>query len=272
MLFMMVCGRTPWWCQRSRTIPACLAPSSWLRVGASARGTDQAGGAVSLIVILMVPVATFAAVVAMAVPQRLAAESSLEDAASDLAVLAAAWRDAQGREHGRLKAFFPACDPAVQPGTGDNAGFTSDLERACDALTHALLRDLGGHGFDPATIRGFYSGSLSTAEGGPVGWSLPCTARGGTLVTDAAHVGLVAHWTGPDWATAQAMPHGVPMGAEAIGRIARVGQDAKVDVPHPPCGLSLDLVPGRLAPTADGNLSPGRELAETVPTRTAFSG
>ena len=270
---MTVCGRPRWRRPRPRTIPARLVPSSSQRVRASRPRADQTGGAVSLLVILMVPVSVFAAVVAMAVPQRLAAESSLEEAAEDLAVLAAAWREAQGRNHGRLDAYFPDCNFAPpQPGIGHDPAFASDLQRACVALTHAVLADLGGHGFGPATIGGFYSSSLSTAPGGPAGWRLPCTAGGGTLVGDAAHVGLLARWNGPGWAAAQAMPDGVPMGAEAIGRIARGGEGTKNDLLHPPCGQAISLVPERLAPRAGGGRSPGRELAGTVPTRTAFSG
>ena len=244
-----------------------------MRVRASRPRADRSGGAVSLFVILMVPVSVFAAVVATAVPQRLAAESSLEEAAADLAVLAAAWRDAQGRDHGRLDAYFPDCDFApLQLGIGHDPAFASDLQRACVTLTHAVLADLGGRGFDPATIGGFYSSSLSTAAGGPAGWRLPCTATGGTLVADAAHVGLLARWTGPGWAAAQAIPDGVPMGAEAIGRIARGGEGRNIGVLHPPCGASLRLVPERLAPRSGADRSSGRELADTVPTRTAFSG
>ena len=56
--------------------PALLAPqaaaSRWERAAARSR-RDQSGGAVSLWVVLMVPVSAFAAVVAMAGPQRMAA-------------------------------------------------------------------------------------------------------------------------------------------------------------------------------------------------------
>ena len=69
---------------------------------------DERGGAVSLWVLLMVPVAAFAAVVAMAGPQRLAAESSVQDAAEDLAAFTVAWRDGQDPE-GALLAFPPEC-------------------------------------------------------------------------------------------------------------------------------------------------------------------
>ena len=63
----------------------------------------------SLWVVLMVPVSAFAAVVAMAGPQRMAAESSMDEAADDLATLAVAWRDGHGTDAGPLPAFPPDC-------------------------------------------------------------------------------------------------------------------------------------------------------------------
>ena len=79
-----------------------------LRAGCPRRG-DEAGGAVSLWVVLMVPVSAFAAVVAMAGPQRMAAESSMDEAADDLAAMAVAWRDGQSTDEGALPAFPPEC-------------------------------------------------------------------------------------------------------------------------------------------------------------------
>ena len=74
-----------------------------------ARRAGEAGGAVSLWVVLMVPVSAFAAVVAMAGPQRMAAESSMDEAADDLAAMAVAWRDGQSTDKGALPAFPPEC-------------------------------------------------------------------------------------------------------------------------------------------------------------------
>ncbi|WP_419840934.1 hypothetical protein [Candidatus Poriferisodalis sp.] len=224
-----------------------------------------------MIVILMVPVSVFAAVVAMAVPERLSAESALEDAASDLAALAAAWRDAQGREYGRLDAYFPACDSADEPDVGDSPGLAVELERVCRAVTDAVLSDLEDHGFDLATMRGYYSAALSTtaAAAGELSW--PCAAGGGTVIADASHVGFVARWTGRSWAAQQAMPEGAPMGSQAIGRIAYGGGSTDIRLPYPSCGQWLDLVPSRLAPAAGDDPSVGRDLSEDVPLRTAFS-
>ena len=75
----------------------------------SARRRAESGGAVSLWVVLMVPVSAFAAVVAMAGPQRMAAESSMDEAAEDLAMLAVAWREGHQIDDGPLPAFPPEC-------------------------------------------------------------------------------------------------------------------------------------------------------------------
>ena len=77
-------------------------------IGAAPRA-DESGGALSLWVVLMVPVSAFAAVVAMAGPQRLAAESSVDDAADDLAALAVVWRDGHSDPSGAVPAFPPEC-------------------------------------------------------------------------------------------------------------------------------------------------------------------
>lgn len=74
-----------------------------------ARARDERGGAVSLWVLLMVPVSAFAAVVAMAGPQRLAAESTMQEAADDLAAFTVAWRDGQQDPDGPLPGFPPEC-------------------------------------------------------------------------------------------------------------------------------------------------------------------
>ena len=108
--------------------PALLAPqaaaSRWERAAARSR-RDQSGGAVSLWVVLMVPVSAFAAVVAMAGPQRMAAESSMDEAAEDFATLAVAWRDGQGASGGSLHAFPPECL---------SEGLTLGLDREIEAL------------------------------------------------------------------------------------------------------------------------------------------
>ena len=75
---------------------------------------DERGGAISLWVLLMVPVSAFAAVVAMAGPQRLAAESSVQEAAEDLAVFAVASRDGQQNFVGPLHAFPTECSTQGQ--------------------------------------------------------------------------------------------------------------------------------------------------------------
>ena len=109
------------------------------RAGRTLRA-DEAGGAVSLWVLLMVPVSAFAAVVAMAGPQRMAAESSLDEAAEDLAAMAVAWRDGQGADDGALPSFPPECS-----NQGQQTYFDSEIEVLDDEILQiegdiALLR------------------------------------------------------------------------------------------------------------------------------------
>lgn len=275
---------------RRRRLP--LRPSSHLP--GSVRRAEEAGGAVSLMVVLMVPVSVFAAVTAMALPQRLAAESSLEEATADIAELAAAWRDVQGCDDEPLEAFFGNCDNTdAQADCGrpretaddDAASALSEdlaaekLRPLCDALSNAVLRDLYGHGFDPGTLHGFYSGSYKTATGTPYGtandfclsqsscikrpWALPCNTGNLTKVTEAVHVGVAAHWNGPGWAAAQALPSGVSMGAESVGRVRRIVPDGEgsteLEDALPQCGTLLNLVPQRLMPYV-----PNRDFHEVL--------
>ena len=168
------------------------------------RRADESGGAVSLWVVLMVPVSAFAAVVAMAGPQRLAAESSMDEAADDVAALAVAWRDGHRTEDGPVPAFPPSCeaspswletlanldaeyrtqdgiarDPSTPPADGpsaeaarDQADADRNAERvrqgrwlqACETLFKWIVRDLGNLGVDVNSLRGFYSASLTTAD------------------------------------------------------------------------------------------------------------
>ena len=91
------------------------------------RHGDERGGAISLWVVLMVPVSAFAAVVALAGPQRLAAESSVQDAADDLAMFAVAWRDGHDMSTGELPAFPPDCAARSEEENADLAMLEGDI-------------------------------------------------------------------------------------------------------------------------------------------------
>ncbi|WP_419554133.1 hypothetical protein [Candidatus Poriferisodalis sp.] len=273
--------------------------------------SDEFGGAVSLLVVLMVPVCTFAAVVAMAVPQRLAAESSLDSSAEDLAALAAAVHSASGPNQGPLNPFFPDClVPVADPPRSDMGDAGSDMGDAesdmgdaesdmgdagsdmdspesdsdspepvahllqpCETLSTALLEDLGRLGFDGASLRGFYSTPYADAGPDSDGWTLPCHDGGRTAVADAVRVGLVADWNQASWAAAQVWPSGLPMASEAIGRLT-------YEIPHTPagdagmheCGTRLELMAPDGRPAWQAGRPDAREFAESVPTRAAFGG
>lgn len=178
--------------------PAAL----WSHRSRRSRRLDESGGVVSLWVVLMVPVSAFAAVVAMAGPQRMAAESSMREAAHDLAAMAVAERYVHQESIGQLTAFPLDCNPtkledlkteeqakrlardAAQSATPyDQAAFDSavtahrdtkaELDKfqsrfyACELLEKSIVRDLGNLGVDMGSLRGFYSDSLteSTQKG-----------------------------------------------------------------------------------------------------------
>ena len=237
------------------------------------RRRDESGGALSLWVVLMVPVSAFAAVVALAGPQRMAAESSMTETAGDLAALVVAYRDGEQVATGPIEGFPPECtsaDPVL-------VGY-------CEAMFETMLADLGNLGVDVGSLRGFYSDSFSAAVPRPGDPDpLPCGILSREVVLDAAHVALVADWNSAGWAAAQVWPDGLRMGGESIGRLSvTVGEDT-FDPANPlapeDCGSSLDVVtaggvPGWLALPEPGDPDPlaSRRLSQQVPGRTAFSG
>lgn len=207
-------------------------------------------------VVLMAPVSAFAAVVAMAAPQRLAAESSMQEAADDLAVFAVVWRDGRGTSEGPLDAFPPDCeqdsaqeqseldelegelqdlvdegrsedDPDVIDKRRELDGARRALEdidkrkEVCRFLFEALAEDLGRLGVDSGALSGFYSDSLNESDkNSEEGFEVPCTVAGGAVVRDAVHVALAARWQDGGWAASQAWPEGLPMAAESMGLLS----------------------------------------------------
>ena len=251
------------------------APAGGRSAGARRRRRDESGGALSLWVVLMVPVSAFAAVVALAGPQRMAAESSMTETAGDLAALVVAYRDGEQVATGPIEGFPPEC---TSPDTV--------LVAHCEAMFETMLADLGNLGVDVGSLRGFYSDSFSTAvlqpdQPDPV----PCGILRREVVLDAAHVALVADWNSAGWAAAQVWPDGLRMGGESIGRLSVTAGEDTFDPTNPlapeDCGSSLDVVtaggvPGWLAPPrrdpGDPDPLASRRLSQQVPGRTAFSG
>ena len=221
---------------------------------------DERGGAVSLWVVLMVPVAIFAAVAAMAAPLRLRAETSVDEAAADLAKLAAAWRHGEEAPRGLLEGFPPECasgDPYVSG--------------RCEALFEPLARDLGSLGVDLRSLRGYYSDALTAA---PASGALPCgigdPAGYRAVVLDATHVAIVADWRDAGWAAAQVWPRGLQMGGESVGRLT-VAVDPGSSPAVPPCDLDVSDRYGRPLRVVDPH-GPSQELLGSVPSRSPFGG
>ena len=220
-----------------RSTPQCRGPL--LPTHANGRRAGQRrnefGAALTMWVLLMVPVASFAALVALAGPQRLAARSDMADAADDLADLAVALR--QGAE-----------DP-----TGDLSGFSmscklddDDVRVTCQRIVEAIVRDLGADGVAGHALEGFYtdslkftgpdsrSGGLSPFQDPPnqklvqAGWHgernddiyHACALTSQVVVYDAVHLAIAGQWQDAGWAAAQVWPDGSRMAAESIGRFA----------------------------------------------------
>ena len=219
----------------------------------------------TLWVVLMVPVAVFAAVVAMATPQRLRAESSMDEVAVDLAKLATAWRHGEQTARGPLEGFPPECS------SGDPY-----VSGRCEVLFEALARDLGSMGFDVGSLRGYYSDSL-TASVVPRDRALPCgigdPAAYRSVVLDATHVVVVADWNEAGWAAAQVWPRGLQMGAESVGRLT-VAVDPGSPPVVPPCGSRLDVsdASGESLRLLDQHVDPSQSLLHSVPSRSPFGG
>ena len=198
------------------------------------RRRDQRGGAISLWVVLMVPVAAFAAVVAMAGPQRMAAESSMEEAAGDLATLAVVLRDGRtdpndplvSQQKGAIEGFLPDCPRiaipnTILPGTPEYVEYEAQrdgLEKVCNLLLGdetgagaAYLRsDLGYLGINTSSWEGFYSDSIVPAG---------CEISASRQTRDAVYVALAGDWEDGGWAAAQAWPDGVRVGDEIVARL-----------------------------------------------------
>ncbi|WP_419847687.1 hypothetical protein [Candidatus Poriferisocius sp.] len=242
----------------------------------SRRRRDQLGGAISLWVVLMVPVAAFAAVVAMAGPQRMAAESSMNEAADDLATLAVALRDGRGNPKEEIKGFLPACprDPGLGPDL--NPTEQEELQKELEAVCNLLLgddanevegylhRDLGYLGINTDSWEGFYTNSIfedrvSNDPDTPEDESIPkpCFFADDLLTRDAVYVALAADWEDAGWAAAQAWPNGVRMGEELVARLNQRGSITGRD----------RCVPDRLNPPPQDPGDPNY----TPPPRTAFS-
>ena len=178
----------------------------------------------TLWVLVMVPVVLLVAVAAMAVPQRLSAESSLRGAASDLGEVAVradsgavGFDEVNGVQGLRLDgtecaagAVAPPTSAAVSP-----AGPTTTLDPrrlAVSEVVCATLLDMGAGGVSWDSVDGYYSGVVSGAVAVDGGRWLLCEGDG----AEAVYVSVVADWAEAGWAAAQVWPDGVRLGAEGL--------------------------------------------------------
>ena len=183
-------------------------PGIWRRARNRARAAthrgDERGGAISLWVVLMVPVSAFAAVVAMAGPQRLAAESSMQDAADDLADFAVAWRDGHSTPTGELRAFPPDCAARTEQQDTDLAMLEGNIVALVPtdsdfatqlAEQDGLLNDqLALFGMAPPLLPAADEVELQARFDALVlwlnGWEEACKALSDALVRDLGYLGV----------------------------------------------------------------------------------
>lgn len=228
--------------------------------------SDERGGAVSLMVILMTPAFALAAVAAAAVPQRLAAQAALDDSAAQLAAMAAHWRDAQNRPHGPVDWYYPDCtthpantptpDPAAEPdptsaGTpnepADTPAAEPGLAALCETATRSLLAGLGAVGIDADRLAGYQTSSLATAAPAHDPAPVPCRTGAHTVTADAVHVGASAPWAATSWAPGQIWPDGISLQAHATATITRADSTTKLPDCTPLTGPAARLLADRAA-------------------------
>lgn len=250
------------------------------QAGCPQRRLDERGGAVSLIVILIVPALALAAVAAAAIPRRLAAQAALDSTAAQLAAMTVHWRHAQDRPHGPLDWHHPLCiarthtapdvpdgsngpdsptdpDGTQDPDTEPDPAEQPALQRLCEAAAASLDASLSAAGVDAARLAGYHTSSLSTigpdTDNPAHQPSVPCRIDDRTVAADA----VLAAATAPladDWATGQIWPDGITLQAHATAHIAR--PDADTDDELPDC-----------TPLAASNAT---ALAESAPGASAF--
>ena len=295
--------RCRWWDLSGAVRAARRSVGPWPCGG----GRDESGGAVSLWVVLMVPISAFAAVVAMAGPQRLAAESSMREAAEDMATMAVAWRYTHQQPTGPIPAFPTECNyrESKQQETldgyvseRDRLGTERDLEvlnsgewNRLDGLRQGeqdkidALRPKLGKWQDACEVL-FNSmvrdlGNLGVDVGSLRGFysdsleagssDVPCQISPRIDVEDAVHVALVADWDEAGWAAAQVWPDGRRLGVESIGRRSRAVDSSTLSTV---CGDGqLDVLDDQGRPVVlEDPGADSRQLADSSARRTALSG
>ena len=174
------------------------------------RRRGDAGGAVTLFVVLLVPVLVLAAAAAAAVPQRMAAEASMREAARDIADLAHLQGASQDPAAGLTLDL--SCDPAA---TGADSS-----EARVRAAMCATMRGLGASGVSVESARGYYTNVLHAGidsnSGGAAPAPLLCDVDAGSVNAEAVYAAIVADWSEASWAAAQVWPQGLRIGAEAL--------------------------------------------------------
>ncbi|MCY4424146.1 MAG: hypothetical protein OXC06_13875, partial [Acidimicrobiaceae bacterium] len=239
--------------------------------------------------------------------QRLAAESSMREAADDVATMAVAWRYTHQQETGPIPAFPPECSHDGSAQQDEQTKLKNDLalledERiAVDRVTNpdegtrlddaveAQQQKLDAYGAKLGVWRDacealFESvvrdlGNLGVDVGSLRGFysdsldvqvGVPCKISERVVVRDAVHVALAADWQDAGWAAAQVWPEGRRLGAESIGRRSRAVDSTSITQF---CESRLDVLDdeGRPVVLTDHDAD-SRKLVEGSAKRTPLSG
>ena len=160
---------------------------------------DNAGGAMSLGVVIIIPVMISMAALAHAIPRYLLAQQTAATAAGDLAIAAAIYRE--GTPAGELAQFPASCAQTDPPSP-----------KSCATLWDEMLADLGAGGMT-GDVSGYYTDTARHIAQTP-GAIPPCPDLG--VDGSAVQVALTTEWGADDWATAQTLLGSVELGATRI--------------------------------------------------------
>lgn len=219
------------------------------------RGSSgERGGAVALWVVLMVPLTVLAALIAMSVPLRLKAETSMRSATEDLAALLNNHvQNCNARPTDSGTPTDPDCLEVSLTSLCDEEDTNMRLCRAIDLV----MRDLGTAGVDVDSLRGFYvhdvNNKADTAlarDRQDVTSQTPglilCTSDESSdpSLDPSLYVALVGDWSNGGWAPSQVWPDGRSVAGEAV-RSERL--TASTSTSRCPPGEVYPVDPGTLA-------------------------
>ncbi len=214
----------------------------------------------ALWVVLMVPLTVLAALIAMSVPLRLKAETSMRSATEDLAALLNKHVqncNARPTDNGTPPDPAPPPDPDCLEVSLTSLCDEEDVNKRLCGEIDLVMRDLGTAGVDVDSLQGFYVHDVNNkADTAPARDRRDVTSqtpglilcRRGTVTSDdpsdpSLYVALVGDWSNGGWAPSQVWPDGRSVAGEAV-RSERLTASASTSRCRPG---AVDVDPGTLA-------------------------